>query len=159
MSSVSAHYVSWVSRPAADSFDSFTNSDDSIEVILNRANIAWDTDRSVRFRNPGGAAELDPDTLHGTTMPPNWPRNLSAVPGGLQNESLMVWFRVSAFPWFRKLYARPEVNGSADGVLPIGDYSITLTYSILTLERVWLSWDSMLKCLHCQQHQTRGLTI
>ncbi len=61
-------------------------------------------------------------------MPPNWSGNLSTIPGGLQNESLMVWFRVSAFPWFKKLYGRPAVQST---VLTKGNYSFLLTYSIL----------------------------
>ena len=113
-----------------DSLDLFSSVDSNVSVTINRTNIAWNSDRTVRFRNPERADELNPDTLNGTTMPPNWPRNLSAVPGGLQNESLMVWFRVSAFPWFRKLYGRPEVNG-VQSELPAGNYTISLTYSIL----------------------------
>ena len=46
---------------------------------------------------------------------------------GLENESLIVWFRVSAFPWFRKLYAHPREERD----LPAGNYSIFITYSIL----------------------------
>jgi hypothetical protein len=114
-----------------DSFDSFNGTDNGVEVILDRTNIAWDTDRTVRFRNPGGEDSISPEDLEGTTQPPNWPKDLSEISGGLQNESLMVWFRVSAFPWFRKLYARPMVNGDENTMLPRGDYTIVLTYSIL----------------------------
>ncbi len=50
----------------------------------------------------------------------------------------MVWFRVSAFPWFKKLYGRPAVGLSGemeqmDRPLPSGDYNVVLTYSILSL--------------------------
>lgn len=103
-----------------------------MNVTLDRSNIAWDTDRTVRFQNPGGGVNVAASELDGTIQPPNWPRNLSEITGGLQNESLMVWFRVSAFPWFKKLYGRPSVNGVAGAVLPRGNYSIILTYSILT---------------------------
>ncbi len=57
-----------------------------------------DTDCSVRFQNPNGAPEVSPEDLVDTTMPPNWPYDLSEIPGGLENESFIVWFRVSAFP-------------------------------------------------------------
>lgn len=121
------------SSPVTDSFDLFTSTDNETDIItLDRTNIAWDTDRSVRFQNPGGSVNLSADTLVDTTMPPNWPKNLSEIAGGLQNESLMVWFRVSAFPWFRKLYGRPAVNGIENVILPSGNYSILLTYSILS---------------------------
>lgn len=101
---------------------------DGNEIKFNRTNIAWQTDRSVRFQNPDGAAEVSPESLEDTIMPPNWSGNLSTIPGGLQNESLMVWFRVSAFPWFKKLYGRPAVQST---VLTKGNYSFLLTYSIL----------------------------
>ena len=45
---------------------------------------------------------------------------------GLENESLIVWYRVSAFPWFRKLYGHPQ--GERD--LPPGNYTLLVTYSI-----------------------------
>ena len=56
-----------------------------------------------------------------------WVVCLAGIDGGLENESLIVWYRVSAFPWFRKLYAHPR--GEQD--LPPGDYSMLITYSIL----------------------------
>ena len=124
-------YISSLSPPS-DSFDLFVSTDNNTKITFDRTNIAWDTDRSIRFQNPGGSVNLSADTLINTTMPPNWPKNLSEITGGLQNESLMVWFRVSAFPWFRKLYGRPAVNGNENAMLPSGNYSILLTYSILT---------------------------
>ena len=116
----------------------FRSSSNNTEVTLNRSNIAWSTDRSIRFQNPGRAEKITPEDLVGTIMPPNWLDDLSSIQQGLQNESLMVWFRVSAFPWFRKLYARPAVNGEMNAVLPSGNYSVVLTYSKLsTLTRVF----------------------
>ena len=117
-----------------DSFDVFINrATDRNMTCCNRENIAWDTDRSVRFQNPGGELNISSFDLMGTTRPPNWPRDLSEIPRGLENESLIVWFRVSAFPIFRKLYGRLEVDGSTDVELPAGDYSVILTYSILII--------------------------
>ena len=51
------------------------------------------------------------------------------LPNGLQNEDLIVWFRVSAFPNFIKLYARVRVNGMDS--LPAGNYTLNVNYSIL----------------------------
>ena len=117
----------------ADSFDTFTlmDSDSDNVTCCDRTDIAWQTDRSVRFRNPGREEEVAPGTLNGTTMPPFWLQSLADIDGGLQNETLMVWFRVSAFPWFRKLYGRLSVAGEVGGELPAGNYSMVLTYSIL----------------------------
>lgn len=105
--------------------------DGQTNITLNRTNIAWNTDRTIRFRNPDGSPDISEEELDGTIMPPNWPQDLSGINRGLQNESLMVWFRVSAFPWFKKLYGRPYVNGDSQGTLAKGDYTVFLTYSIL----------------------------
>ena len=107
-----------------DSFDdviSLTNPSNDIECC-DRNDIAWSSDRNVRFRNPGGAFNLSSRSLRNTTMPPNWPKDLSEIEEGLRNESLIVWFRVSAFPVFRKLYGRLVINGSNDMELPKGAY-------------------------------------
>ena len=105
-------------------------------TCCNRTNFAWDTDRSVRFQNPNGAPEVSPEDLVDTTMPPNWPYDLSEIPGELESESFIVWFRVSAFPKFRKLYGRLQESGSSDINLPAGNDSIFLTYSILHINAI-----------------------
>ena len=97
-------------------------------VNIDETNIAWKTDRDTRFKNPTGNNITAAD-VNGTTMPPSWPRDLSNLPNGLQNEHLIVWFRVSAFWRFRKLYGRLSVNGSP--VLPNGTYPLLVDYSIL----------------------------
>ena len=127
----------------SDSFDSFTGVDDNgnnVVVTLNRTNIAWKSDREVRFRNPDGGENVTEEDLEGTVQPPSWLYRLSEIPKGLQNESFMVWFRVSAFPWFKKLYARPAVGESEeaaemDTALPPGNYRVVITYSILSFLR------------------------
>lgn len=95
----------------------------------------------IRFQNPGGGEYFNKSDGTGTVMPPFWLRDLANLANptananfssaGLHNESLIVWFRVSAFPWFRKLYGRLWVDGVLGGELPAGNYSVTLTYSIL----------------------------
>lgn len=109
---------------------SLENSNQNI-TCCDRTDIAWPTDRDVRFQNPSGLFDVNSTVLNDTTMPPNWPQDVSEVYGGLENESLIVWYRVSAFPVFRKLYGRVWINGSTDEELPRGRYSVSLTYSIL----------------------------
>ena len=58
-----------------------------------------------------------------TELPPNW---LSLIDRGQRNESYMVWFRVAAFPNFRKLLGRIEGDTVA-----AGNYSLNIVYSIL----------------------------
>ena len=108
---------------------------------IDRRNIAWDTDRDIRFRNPNGNVNISEDDLVGTVRPPNWPKDLSKIPGGLTNESLIVWFRVSAFPLFRKLYGRLVIDDGEPGrtELPAGSYALNITYSILFQQIPFLS--------------------
>lgn len=64
----------------------------------------------------------------GTALPPNW---LTLIDHGQRNESFMVWFRVAAFPVFRKLYGR--IAPPNDEPLRAGNYTIDVVYSMLDL--------------------------
>ena len=114
---------------------------------IDRTNIAWDTDRNTRFRNPNGDVNVSHTDLEGTVRPPNWSKNLSEINGGLTNESLIVWFRVSAFPLFRKLYGRAVIGDTDPGQaeLPAGTYRLNITYSIL-----FISLSLSFSLLYCQ---------
>ena len=114
---------------------------------IDRTNIAWDTDRNTRFRNPNGDVNVSHTDLEGTVRPPNWSKNLSEINGGLTNESLIVWFRVSAFPLFRKLYGRAVIGDADPGQaeLPAGTYRLNITYSIL-----FISLSLSFSLLYCQ---------
>ena len=121
---------------SSDSFDYFYGVGGSSGVDIGDidcTNIAWETDRNIRFRNPNGNTDVSEADLVGTVRPPNWPQPLSNITGGLTNESLIVWFRVSAFPLFRKLYGRLEIGDGDPGQteLPAGTYALNITYSIL----------------------------
>ena len=130
-------FHTWLSL--TDSFYNWNRTDSSNTNVTccDRTNIAWRTDLDIRFQNPGGSDYFTQNDGAGTVMPPFWLRDLANLAGinstsaGLHNESLIVWFRVSAFPWFRKLYGRLWVDGVLGGELPAGNYSVTLTYSIL----------------------------
>ena len=65
-------------------------------------------------------------TLHVHVRCPCIYNVLAGIDNHLENESLIVWFRVSAFPWFRKLYAHPQKE---QDLLP-GNYSMLIVYSI-----------------------------
>ena len=59
----------------ADSFHYLYNEELNMSIDLSRNNIAWDTDRNVRFRNPSDIEEA----IKGTNMPPNWVSNISGI--------------------------------------------------------------------------------
>ncbi len=85
---------------------------------INTTNIAWDSDRNTVFGNSSGVDSRN------VSKPPNWPTKITDVTDGLQNEALIVWFRVSAFPWFRKLYGRIHTN------MPADTYTVSISYCI-----------------------------
>lgn len=76
----------------------------------------------------------------GTAPPPYWQKPVyeldpfDPLNNGFINDDLIVWMREAAFPNFKKLYGilhrnnKPFVNG-----LPAGNYSIQISYSILSL--------------------------
>ncbi len=68
--------------------------------------------------------------------PPNWRKNIWELDptnpdnNGLQNEDLIVWMMIDAFPTFRKLYRR--LNRTAEGYnsgLKAGNYTLNVGYS------------------------------
>ncbi|XP_054710469.1 cell cycle control protein 50A-like [Uloborus diversus] len=104
-----------------------------IPVPLLRTDIAWKTDKSVKFQNPRGA-DLKTAFSH-TSRPINWsvevynldPQDPSN--NGFQNEDLIVWMRTAALPTFRKLYRR--IDHSAElftSGLPAGKYELEILY-------------------------------
>ena len=110
--------------------DTFWLSRENNSVQVDQGNIAWLTDRDVRFRNPPpdqNPYNTSDIVTNNTILPPNWPR---LIDHGVRNQSFIVWFRVAAFPNFRKLFGRvPLTNGR----LPAGNYTVRVLYSILII--------------------------
>jgi len=99
-----------------------------LTLTYDRTDISWESDRDTRFQNSNGNTtipEMD------NVQPKNWQRDISMLENSLQNEDFIVWFRVSAFPNFIKLYARVYVEGR--DVLPAGRYTLNVNYSILNI--------------------------
>jgi len=86
-------------------------------VPVSRYNIAWDSDKTHKFRNPDvpeGKSLEDVFKESGAVRPRDWrvdpwkldehnPKN-----NGFENEDLIVWMRAAALPNFRKLYRRVD---------------------------------------------------
>lgn len=112
--------------------DTFTLQSSSQTVPLSYDDIAWPTDKTYFFRNPGESLET---WYKDFTHPPNWKYNIwnieNMMPGkrGFENEGLMVWLRAGAFPSFRKLYARIDHEKSPfQSGLPKGQYTVRIAY-------------------------------
>lgn len=111
--------------------DKFKLEKNGIEISVIKTGIAWETDKTVKFRNPKGD-----NPWAGTIKPKNWRVPVQDLDTedkdntGYINEDLIVWMRTAALPNFRKLYRR--VNHSAPGFedgLPPGKYSVHIDYS------------------------------
>uniref|UniRef100_A0A0A9WLT9 Cell cycle control protein 50A n=1 Tax=Lygus hesperus TaxID=30085 RepID=A0A0A9WLT9_LYGHE len=101
------------------------------EVPLIRTGIAWESDKTVKFRNPPGDLKK---AFANYAKPVNWKKQvweLDSDPtnNGFENEDLIVWMRTAALPNFRKLYRRIDVSRDPfKGGLTKGDYQFTIDY-------------------------------
>eukprot|EP00088_Acartia_fossae_P017451 TRINITY_DN19906_c0_g1_i11.p1 TRINITY_DN19906_c0_g1~~TRINITY_DN19906_c0_g1_i11.p1 ORF type:complete len:384 (-),score=74.79 TRINITY_DN19906_c0_g1_i11:69-1220(-) len=86
-------------------------------VPVTRYNIAWESDKSKKFRNPDvpdGKKLKDVFESLGAVRPRDWRINPWELDteresnNGFQNEDLIVWMRAAALPNFRKLYRRVD---------------------------------------------------
>lgn len=109
------------------------NGDDK-DVPLLSTDIAWPTDKNVKFRNPEPTDNLK-KAFEGTAKPPAWDKKVYELDknpnnNGFQNEDLIVWMRTAALPTFRKLYRR--VNHEQEYFklgLPVGQYKLVIDYN------------------------------
>lgn len=107
----------------------YLDNDTEINIGVLKRNIAWSTDRNVKFRNPEEKVQSD------SVPPPNWQRSVWQLNGndsennGYENEDLIVWMRTAALPSFRKLYRRINHVGLFQNGLPKGNYSLLVSYT------------------------------
>jgi len=104
---------------------------DGNKINLTRTGIAWESDKKYKFRNPElpEGQTLEQYLNNGTVSPPAWGKKLWQLDeedkdnNGLQNEDLIVWMRTAAFPNFRKLYRKIDVD------LDAGTYKLKIEYN------------------------------
>jgi hypothetical protein len=132
----------------------FTDSTNHMkEVKLVNTEIAWPSDKEIKFRNPPGNLS---DVFKRFARPNSWRKNVWELDpdnrdnNGFQNEDLIVWMRTAALPTFRKLYRRVDhtTPGFTDG-LPKGNYTLFVKYSYMVTKfegtkRMILSTTSLL---------------
>lgn len=113
------------------------NGDCTKQVPVLRTNIAWPTDKSTKFQNPGSANTPLKDAFNGSTKPPFWSKPVwkldteDETNNGYLNEDFIVWMRTAALPNFRKLYRRVDhtkEDAFKDG-LPAGEYKLEIEYN------------------------------
>lgn len=100
------------------------------EVPILRTDIAWPSDRNIKFHNPSNLTDLKR-----YEKPKNWKKFIWQLDlehtenNGLQNEDLIVWMRTAALPTFRKLYRRVDHSSApyTEG-LPAGNYTLKIVY-------------------------------
>ncbi|KAI0230913.1 Cell cycle control protein 50A [Lamellibrachia satsuma] len=117
----------------------FVKASGPVAVGLLKKDIAWTTDRTIKFKNPKGKTLKE--AFKGTIKPVNWQKAIYELDltdesnNGYQNEDLIVWMRTAALPNFRKLYRR--VNHTTKGFeegLPKGNYSLLVDYNYPVVE-------------------------
>lgn len=122
-------------------------------VPLLRTEIAWPSDRKIKFRNPEGDLQ---EALRGFSRPRDWRTDLwnldpqNPENNGFQNEDLIVWMRTAALPSFRKLHRRIDHNKKYfENGLGKGNYTLKINYSYSVTEfdgtkKIILSTTSLL---------------
>lgn len=119
------------------------------EVNVIRNDIAWPSDKKIKFSNPleckeeTNNTECLKDKFNKYVKPKYWKRNLWELDtinpdnNGLQNEDFIVWMRTAAFPYFRKPYRKINHTDSGnialakhfkDGI-PKGSYFLIIAYN------------------------------
>ena len=113
-----------------------TSSGSWLNVDMTYKNIAWKSDREVKFKNPSGNLT---EAFKDYAKPPNWPKPVYELDpahpdnNGFKNQDFIVWMRTSAFSTFCKLYRiiNHEAKKELKGGLPKGTYRLKISYSIL----------------------------
>ncbi|KAH9286093.1 Cell cycle control protein 50A [Echinococcus granulosus] len=95
----------------------------SVLVEFSMDNIAWKSDRDVKFGRPA--------SWDNTTKPINWPKPVQNISANAYSgfSQLLVWMRTAALPNFRKNYADIIHKGAFANGLPAGYYEVDVDYS------------------------------
>uniref|UniRef100_A0A2S2Q413 Cell cycle control protein 50A n=1 Tax=Sipha flava TaxID=143950 RepID=A0A2S2Q413_9HEMI len=112
--------------------DTLTLAYDDKKVPLLRTNIAWPSDKNIKYQNP---PEPLKEAFKDFAKPSNWKLNIWELDtenpsnNGFKNEDLIVWMRTAALPDFRKLYRRVDHSNGFEIGLPKGNYTLHIKYN------------------------------
>ncbi|KAF0754514.1 cell cycle control protein 50A [Aphis craccivora] len=101
-------------------------------VPLLRTQIAWESDKNIKYQNPKGDLK---EAFKDFEKPIDWQVNIWELDkendsnNGFENEDLIVWMRTAALPDFRKLYRRIEHKNEFKNGLPKGNYKLVIKYN------------------------------
>ncbi|EDO47858.1 predicted protein [Nematostella vectensis] len=117
-----------------DSFKFFykKSSSDIIPLDLTYKDIAWESDREVKFKNPSGNLE---SAFSKYSKPRDWQKPVYELDkndssnNGFLNQDFIVWMRTAAFSTFRKLYRKVVATDPFKEGLPKGDYTVEINYA------------------------------
>lgn len=117
--------------------DTFTFTRGTLELQVNRKNIAWKSDRDHKFGKQVYPINFQNGTyIGGGKLDPSIPLS--------DQEDLMVWMRTSALPSFRKLYGRIEEDLEADDLVVVHLTNNYNTYSFGGKKKLVLSTTNWL---------------
>ncbi|KAH9748000.1 putative ALA-interacting subunit 2 [Citrus sinensis] len=117
--------------------DTFKFIRESSELVVNRKNIAWKSDRNHKFGKQVYPFNFQNGTfIGGGSLDPSVPLS--------DQEDLIVWMRTAALPSFRKMYGRIEEDLDADDVIAVHLMNNYNTYSFGGKKKLVLSTSSWL---------------
>ncbi|XP_001942963.2 cell cycle control protein 50A [Acyrthosiphon pisum] len=104
-------------------------------VPLLRTQIAWKSDKSIKYHNPEHSEGNLKEAFKDFEKPIDWRVNIweldkeNELNNGFENEDLIVWMRTAALPDFRKLYRRIDHSKEFKNGLPKGHYKLVIDYN------------------------------
>lgn len=117
--------------------DTFKFIRESSELVVNRKNIAWKSDRNHKFGKQVYPFNFQNGTfIGGGSLDPSVPLS--------DQEDLIIWMRTAALPSFRKMYGRIEEDLDADDVIAVHLMNNYNTYSFGGKKKLVLSTSSWL---------------
>ncbi|GAB4840651.1 Putative ALA-interacting subunit 2 [Ancistrocladus abbreviatus] len=117
--------------------DTYAFNRGTVELKVNRKNIAWESDREHRFGKDVYPFNFQNGTLiGGGKLNPHIPLS--------DQEDLIVWMRTAALPSFRKLYGKIEEDLDEDDVVVVNLMNNYNTYSFGGEKRLVLTTTSWL---------------
>lgn len=118
-----------------------TNLSDYDEQTISRGGMVWSTDQTIKFNNQQNynrdyniSTESLKETYSYAAKPKYWANELHEFIDtsgniGLDNEELIIWMRLAAFPSFVKPYGYLKQQNQTDITMSAGNYRLVIGYN------------------------------